>query len=437
MKAKFKKYTVWLFAGLFMAACGNLEKPQNKGQAEHEESHEEHGENEQTVSLSQEQAKNIGLELGKITQINMGENVEVTGELDLFPQYKARVSPFVGGNVKTVYVIEGDRVKKGQVLALLEHPDFIQMQQDLQAKYNQLDYLEQEFRRNEKLYNEQVGSGQDYQRAKSEYFSTSSEVNGLKTKLKLLGLNADEIINGKIYETVPVKAPINGFVHEISIALGDYVVPQQSMVEITENSRVHVDLWVYEKDVYKVKKGQKVYFTVANQPGKILEARVHSIEKAFEKNPKSVHVHALIESTPENDLLPGMYVEGRIVVNDQLRTVVPESAIVTEGENSFIYMLTENDALETEDKHTHQPGEEAHHSSQTRDTSKLTRHEEDRNENHEDLLTFTQVPVLKGILDAGWVEIKFLNPVEKDAVIALTEAYTLLASMGGEREHHH
>ncbi len=364
MNVKIKTYTVLFAASLLLAACGNTSQNTQIEVENHEENHDTHKENGQTISLSHQQAENIGLELGKITQMNMGENVEVTGELSLFPQYRARVSPFVGGNVKAVYVIEGDKVKKGQILALLEHPDFIQMQQDLQAKFSQLDYLEQEYKRNETLYNEQVGSGQEYQKAKAEYLSTSSEVNGLKTKLKLLRLNADEIINGKIYEAVPVKAPINGFVHEISIALGDYVVPQQSMVEITENSHVHVDLWVYEKDVHKIKKGQKVYFTVANQPGKMLEARVHSIEKAFEKNPKSVHVHALIESTPENDLLPGMYVEGRIVVNDRQRTVVPEKAIVTEGGNSFIYMLAENDAHETEDNHMHKNSEDNQQSTQ-------------------------------------------------------------------------
>ncbi|HKJ40534.1 MAG TPA: efflux RND transporter periplasmic adaptor subunit [Sunxiuqinia sp.] len=413
MKTEIQKYMVMIFAGLLMTACGNDGQRKEKRHAEYEEVHDAPTENEHTVSLSQKQAKDIGLELGKITQKNMGENVEVTGELSLFPQFKARVSPFVGGNVKAIRVIEGDKVKKGQTLAFLEHPDFIQMQQDLQAKYSQLDYLEQEYKRNEKLYNEQVGSGQNYQKAKAAYFSTAAEVNGLKTKLKLLGLDADQISTGKIYESVPVKAPINGFIHEIKVAIGDYVTPQKFMFEITENSRVHTDLWVYEKDVYKVKQGQKVYFTVANHPGKILEAKVHSIEKAFEKSPQAVHVHALIESAFEDDLLPGMYVEGRIVVNGQKRTVVPESAVVSEGGKSFIYMLTENEALETDDEHS--------------------------SGSDEDLLTFKQVPVLKGVLDAGWVEIKFLEPIrhQSEAIIALTEAYTLLSSMGGEREHHH
>lgn len=433
MKMKWHLFLCTTF--LFLAACANPGE-HGEGNVEREEIHGENEEHGQTITLTGKQARGIGLELGRITSRNMGEHFPVTGELDLFPQDRARVSPYTGGLVKTIHVIEGDRVEQGQILAQLEHPDLIRMQQDLQVKYHRLDYLRQEYERYERLYREAVGSGQEYQKARAGYLTTAAEVKGLKARLVMLGLDADKVEAGEIYGTVPVRAPIGGYIHEINIVRGEYADPRQPMFEITRNSRIHADLRVYEKDVYKVAKGQKVYFSVANQPDRMLEARIHSIEKAFEKNPKSVHVHALLEHTAEN-LMPGMYVEGRIVVSDRPGTVVPKPAVVSEGGRSFIYLLVDEDGHDASVSPGHDGTDNSEQVEERRDSGFLSGSAGIRQFRDEDSLTFRQVEVATGISDAGWVEIRFPGSFPRDASIAITEAYTLLSSMGGEREHHH
>lgn len=406
-----KKITIILCIILaVLVACDNSGNQDVKtGHSEEGPREEDHGEESSTVSITKEQANFIGLELGEIQQKSLGGTIRVTGRLGLYPQDQARISPFIGGNVKAIYVIEGDRVNKGQVLTLLEHPTYIQMQQELQQLSIQLDYLRQEYERKEKLYKEQVSSGREFQKAKSEYLSTGAAFKGLKSKLRLLGVDIVKVLNGGISSSIPIRSPINGYVNDINISIGDYIDPQIDMFVVTDNSRVHVDIRVYEKDIYKVKEGQTVYFTVANQPGMILEAVINSVGQTFEDDPKSIHVHADIENK-QGDLLPGMYVEGRIVENERLTDVVPEDAVVTEGGQSYIFVKIEESDLA--------------------DNSEME-------EGHEELLTFAKVEISTGVRDGGFVEIMLSSALDSP-VIAQKGAYTLSSEMvKGELEHEH
>jgi len=408
-----KKISIIIYIFLAsLAACNNsTDKVSEVDKVENDQTGETQEEESNTVSITEQQAEVIGLELGKIEQKSLGNNISVTGRLDLFPQDQARISPFIGGNVKAVYFIEGDKVRKGQTLALLEHPDYIQLQQELQQLTSQLSYLEQEYIRKKKLYEEEVSSGREFQLAKSEFLSAKSAVKGLKLKLKLLGLDVDKVVNGEIFSTIPIITPIDGYVKDVRISLGDFIEPQFDMFEITNNSLVHVDFRVYEKDIYKVTKGQKAYFTVANKPGRLLEAKIHSVGQTFEDNPKSVHIHAYIVNPPEG-LLPGMYVEGRIVESEKLTDVVPEDAILTEGGKSYVFVKAE-----AED------------------------HNEDENSDDEEAhkeLVFRKVAVITGVRDAGFVEINVSPPLPENTLVVFKGAYTLSSEMiKGELEHGH
>ncbi|MEZ4945086.1 MAG: efflux RND transporter periplasmic adaptor subunit [Cyclobacteriaceae bacterium] len=366
-----------------------------------------HEEKPNSVSITKAQAETIGLKTGKIEMKSLGNNIKVTGSLHLYPQDQAKLSTFVGGNVKTIYVREGDWVKKGQTLVVLEHPDFIQMQQELQQQVSQLDYLKREYERKKALYDEKVSSGREYQLAESEYRSIESSINALKSKLELLGLSVEKVLQGEIFSAIPIKSPINGYVSDIAISTGDYVPPQVSLFHVTDNSKIHADFRVYEKDIYKIHKGQKVYFTVANKPGELLEGKVDDIGKTFEDDPKSVHVHASISGSDQKNMLPGMYVEGRIVEQEKNLPVVPEEAIVSDGDESYIFIVSEN-------------GNEGH---------------EKKGETNEERIFFERIAVVTGVKDAGFVEINPSRPLP-DARVVIAGAYMLSSEMiKGELEH--
>jgi membrane fusion protein, heavy metal efflux system len=369
----------------------------NKAEDTHSE--EGHNEEEGVVEISNQQAETIGLEMKPLEERNLGSNIKVTGVLELFPQDRANISPFVGGNVSYIKVIEGDQVRKGQVLAYLEHPDIISIQQEFQEKNDELVFLKQDFVRKQTLYDKGVSSGKEFQMAQSKFRSTTSSVNALRLKLRLLGLNTDKIGEGQISSAVPITTPISGFVDDVIVSLGDYIAPQTKMFTVSDNSKLHVDLKVYEKDISKVKLDQQIFFTVASKPNEILKARVHSIGKTFETDPKALHVHADMNNK-NGDLLPGMYVEGRIVQGEKMALAVPEDAIIKEGEHSFIFILDEDE------------------------------------EKGENKMKFKMVPVNTGINDLGFVEISLSEEISKQSKVVIKGAYMLSSErMKGELEH--
>ena len=266
------------------------------------------------------------------------------------------------------------------------------MQQEFQEKNDELVYLKQDFERKETLYDKGVSSGKEFQMAQSKFRSTTSSVNGLRSKLRLLGIKTDKVLQGQIFSAVPITTPISGYVDEVMVNLGDYVAPQIKMFTVSDNSEIYVDFKVYEKDIRKVKEGQEIYFTVAAKPDELLKAKIHAIGKTFETDPKALHVHADFHNE-DNVLLPGMYAEGRIVQDEKMVFAVPEDAIIKESEQSFIFILDVD------------------------------------SEKEENKMKFKMIPVNIGITDLGFVEINLPSEIQKDVQVVTRGAYMLPSEM--------
>lgn len=395
-----------LFTLMFMS-CNDAQKSElghneAEGVSKTESGGEDaHGEEEGVVELTKQQAETIGLETKPLEERNLGNNIKVTGTLELFPQDKANISPFVGGNVSSIKVVPGDNVSKGQVLAYIEHPDIIAMQQEYQEKNDELVFLKQDFERKQTLYDKGVSSGKEFQMSQSKFRSTTSSVNGLRSQLRLLGINADKVAEGQIYSAIPITTPISGYVDEVMISLGDYVAQQSKMFSISDNSKIYVNFKIYEKDIKQIKKGQDIYFSTASRPDELLKATVRSVGKTFNTDPKALEVLADIENKDKN-LLPGMYVQGRIVQGEKKGFAIPEAAIIKEGEQSFIFIIDEDEKMEA------------------------------------NKMRFKLIPVTVGITDLGFVEINLPAEVSKDAKVVIKGAYNLSSEMiKSELEHDH
>lgn len=383
-------------SSLFLVACGSSES--------HDHGSDDHGhekEHAEEVHLSRTQFEALGLKVDTIPSRNMAGSVEATGQLEVPPQNEATVTAMIGANVQDIMVIEGDPVREGQPLAYLTHPDLIQLQTDYLENTQRLEYVEQEYNRQKKLYEEEVGSGKTFQQTKSEYGSLKATVNGLKHQLSMLGIDVSKMQEGELYDRIPVRSPIDGFIKKVAIKLGQFVEPQTELFEVINNHHIHADLMVFEKDVHKVKEGQKVMFTVQSLPGEELAAEIYAVGKSFEQDPKAVHIHAEIENK-RGLLLPGMYVKGRILLDEQNTLALPEEAIVREDDKYFVFMVTEAPS---------DPSGEWH---------------------------FEPMEVYPGTQDNGWIAIRLLYPNATKRQFAWNSAYYLLAEMKkGEGGHGH
>ncbi|ASS50383.1 MAG: efflux transporter periplasmic adaptor subunit [Candidatus Fluviicola riflensis] len=306
---------------LFLASCSSNEKPVEK---------EEHHENENSVELTAEQYKTIDLQTGSIELKSLSGTIKVNGMLDVPPQNLVSISAPFGGTVKNTELLQGMKVKKGQVIAIIQNPDFIDVQQDYLDYKSQLEYLKLEYERQEELSTGNINAKKTVQKAKSEYESMRARVNGLKARLQLMNISIASIEKGKIQSTSSIISPISGYVTQVNTNIGAFVTPSDVLFKIADTEHLHAELTVFEKDVPKLKVGQKVRFTLANED-KERTATIYLIGREIGSN-RTVNIHCHLDKE-DNQLLPGMYLKGLVESGSAEVTAVPDKAIVEfEGE---------------------------------------------------------------------------------------------------------
>ena len=380
----------------------------------HEHDHGAHGP-KGSVELTEKQLSLIDYELGNFRQMDFGENIKCSGELELPPQNKASVSALLGGRVKSIDVIEGDFVKKGQTLAVLEHPDVIEYQEQYLDVANNISLLKSDFERKQALFNDSITSQKVFEQAESNYYSAVAKLNTLKAKLSLIGVSSNKVEQGNISSGVTIKSPIDGYVRLVEINIGKFVDPASEMFEIADNEHIHIDLHVYEKDVNAIKIGQKVLFSLSSNKGVNYEAEVFAIGKAFENDTKSVRVHAEIIAKKHN-LLPGMYVNAVIVTDPKTRRVLPDNSIISEGEHESIFIQT----------------------IQKEDTQETHEHEHQRHRHNATKVSFLKIGVSTGNSELGYTEILATDSIPVNEGIVIKGAFYLHAEMKkGEAGHVH
>jgi cobalt-zinc-cadmium efflux system membrane fusion protein len=312
-----------------------------------EEDHDEHKKHSDKVILTKEQTSALGISISGVSQRSMHSYIYANGKIGVPPQNEAVITTVLGANIVSIKVIEGEEVKEGQVLATISHPKIISLQTDYLQTYNQLNFLEQDFQREQKLYNASVGSGRDFQKAKSAYLSAGVLLKGYESQLELLGLIPEKIREGNISSRAPVRSTINGFIELVAIKTGQYVQPQTALFEIVNTEHIHADLMVFEKDIKNVKNGQQVKLSINSLGKQELTGKIFSVGKSIEEGPKALHVHAEIDGHFEN-LIVGMYVNARIIIDEKKEQALPEEAFIKQGEKLYVFKAEENDKFEFE-----------------------------------------------------------------------------------------
>jgi cobalt-zinc-cadmium efflux system membrane fusion protein len=297
------------------------------------------------VSLSDEQFKSIKIQLGSLESRSLSGSIKANGMLDVPPQNLVSISAPLGGFVKSTDLLQGMHVKKGQVVVVLEHPDYIQLQQDYLDNKNQLEFLEQEYHRQLDLSKENINALKALQHSKSTYLSTKAKVEGLKAKLKLVNINPTDIESGEIKNSVSILSPIAGFVSQVNVNIGMHVNPIDVMFRIVDTDHVHAEAQVFEKDIPKLKIGQLAHILLSNESQERL-AKVFLIGKEITPE-RTVRVHCHLEGEDAN-LIPGTYFSAIIETGLNSVSALPTDAIVNFEARHYVFV--EKD----ETKHTYQ-----------------------------------------------------------------------------------
>lgn len=290
------------------------------------------------IQVTETQFKTNGMQLGKLEEKSFPVSVAVNGTIDVPPENRAVVNATMGGYIKTAPLLQGDVVKKGQVLVTIENPEFLTMQQEYMEVHQQLTYLKAEFERQQTMKAENITSQKSFLQAESTYKSAVARHTGLSRQLQLLNISPNLVENGNISSVVTIYAPISGSISKVNVNRGTYVSPAMAILEIIDNEHVHLELSVFEKDIMSIKKGQYIDFKIPEASEETFKAEVHLVGAVMEDD-RTIKIHGHLKDESQNNFLTGMFLEAAIITSSKKGMALPNEAVVMDGGSPYVLVL--------------------------------------------------------------------------------------------------
>lgn len=395
----------------------------NHGQVQEPVSEKKHDEEPSAiVTLTQEQINTVGIKWAVLEHKELTATIRANGMLKVPNNNKANATSLYGGVIQTINVQIGDHVKKGQVIATITNPQFIQLQEEYLSIGSKLILAEQELQRQKTLNDGNAGAGKNLQNAIAEVGTLRTRNASLRQQILLMGLNPASVSNNNLKSALVVASPLTGTVSNVFAKIGSYVDVSSPVIEIVDNGSLHLDLQVFEKDLPQVKNGQTIHFTLTNNPTIEYDATVFSIGSSFENDSKTIAVHCKVNGN-KTGLIDGMNITGIVSLHNVTTPAVPNDAIVNADGKYYLFIVTDKQAEE----HHHEEDEAQEHKPE-----EGKEHVKDRND-----VNFEKIEVLKGVSNMGYTAVTFLNDIPKDAKIVVKGAFFVNAKLSNTGGHEH
>lgn len=299
---------------------------------------------ENVVKLTSTEIKTAGIEVGRPHKGTTTSYLKVSGLVDVPPQNIASISFSIGGYLQSTGLLPGMRVQKGQVLAQIQNQSLIQMQQDYLLAKARVGFLQKEYQRQKDLNATKTTSDKVLEQTESDYQTQRILVASLREKLRMVGINAGALTENSIRRSVPVLSPINGYVSAVHVNMGKYVLPSDVLFELVNPSDLHLALKVFEKDLQLLKVGQKVKATLVNRPDKTYDAEISLISQNLDAN-RAAEVHCHFRKAGK-ELLPGMFANAAIAVDNKEALTIAEDGVVRWGNNQYVFLQKDGNTFE-------------------------------------------------------------------------------------------
>ena len=233
------------------------------------------------------------------------------GILVLPPQSRATVTLTMGGSIRSTTLLPGAYVKQGTVLATLENPEFIALQQSYLDSHAQYEFLRTEFLRQQTLAREEASSQKHFQQSKAEYLSMRSRMDAAAAQLALLGVDTTRLLAGGIIPYLDIKAPISGYAADVKMNIGRHFDVGEPLCEIVNKSDMMLRLTAYEKDLANLRAGDRVEFRVNGIEGETFHGVITMVGQQVNNENRSIDVYVRIEGQ-NLQFRPGRYAMARI-----------------------------------------------------------------------------------------------------------------------------
>ena len=353
-----------------------------------------------SLHLTQEQAKTIGLKFGDFSSIKVNDFIKATGVLGLPANAHSSISAKASGIIRgTKKYVEGGYIKKGEIIAYLENPDFITIQQEYLEIQAELALQRLEVDRQKTLVDGNAGVERDLQQAEARAKILSTKASGISKQLEYLGIPITQLTPDNIRDRIAIVSPSSGYISEISFHNGMYAERSTMLMDISSSQHLHLELDVFESDILKVKQGLKISYSVPALGSQIFEGTVNVIGKEFDPQVKTVRVHGHLDGEKPK-FIKDLFVNAKIWLSDATVDALPEKAVITDGATSFIFVANDAD--------------------------------------QENEIEFEKLSVIAGSTSNGYTAIKLVDTIPDGMKIVTEGAYYVFAqSRVGELAHEH
>lgn len=289
-----------------------------------------------TVTLNQEELKNAELQTGVAEDTTLSTEKELNGVIDVPPQNNVCISFPMGGYLKWTPLIPGMKVSKGQNIATMEDPGFIQLQQDYLISVSQLELNEAEYLRQKDLNVTKTTSDKSFQLSKSDYETARITKKALAEKLLILGINPEKLTFENISKNVSIRSPVNGVVSKVNVGIGKYISPSDIMFEIIDGSDIHLKLTAFENNAGSFSIGNEVTAYTNYNADKKYRAKIISVSPSMNENSRAFEIHC--HFTEKNtELIPGMYMNAMVSGGKMHVLLFPENTAVSYGKKDYLF----------------------------------------------------------------------------------------------------
>lgn len=290
------------------------------------------------VTLTDMQVKSADLSFGNLELKTISSIIKVNGKIDVPPQNLVSVSVPLGGFLKSTKLLPGMHLSKGDVIAILEDQQYIQLQEDYLTTKSKLEMAELEYNRQKDLNQSKASSDKIFQQARAEYQALKISQNALAEKLIMININPKSMNENNISKSIRLFAPFSGYVSKVNVNIGKYVNPSDVLFELVDPKDIHLNLKVFEKDLIQLEVGQKVTAFTNSRPDNKYDCNLILISQDIAAD-RTAEVHCHFDKYDSN-LLPGMYMNAEIELKNTKSLSVPEEAIVNfEGKN-YLFVKT-------------------------------------------------------------------------------------------------
>ncbi|MBS1512702.1 MAG: efflux RND transporter periplasmic adaptor subunit [Bacteroidetes bacterium] len=289
------------------------------------------------VCISDTMSKSTKIDTATIN--SMSDELKLSGEINFDDKKVTKVFAFSSGQVIKVNVSVGDKVSRGQVLAIIKSADIAGNYSDLSTAGNDVAIAKKALDNTESLYKNGIASEREYIEAKENYQRAVTSAAKIKSQITING-------GGRTSEngTYVITAPQTGYVVEKKISEGGFIRSDASdnLFTIGDISEVWVWANVYETDIAKVKEGYDAAITTLAYPDKVFHGKVDEVYNVLDPVTKVMKIKIRLENKNQ-ELKPEMFANISITnPKGEKELCIPKEAVLPDGAKNFVVLYNSN-----------------------------------------------------------------------------------------------